>query len=246
MSAAFSGEIHLALTPDQTDDAFIREVDEEYRRDQLVGLWKRYGRWLLIALGLLLVALAGVLWWREEQAKRAGDLGEQYALALEKLGTGNAAGAEPTLQKMADDGPGYRALAKLTRAASAAQAGDLSKAAGLYAEVAKDEALSKPFRDLAAVQELALRYDTLPPAQAVERLKPLVKPGEPFFATAAEMLAVAYIRQGKPELAGPLFAQIAREAAAPPSLRARAGQMASMLGINILPAGQGSPSEVAR
>ena len=46
----------MALPP-VTDDAFIREVDEEVRRDQLSQLWRRYGRWTLIAVGLFLVAL---------------------------------------------------------------------------------------------------------------------------------------------------------------------------------------------
>ncbi len=242
MSAAFHRpEIDLALLPDQTDDSFIREVDEEYRRDQLAQAWSKYGRWLLIGLGLFLIALAGALWWHEEQKRRAGLLGEQYGQALEKLSAINIAGAQPLLDKVSKEGgPGYRTLVQLTRAATAARSNDLDKAAALYAAVAADSGAAKPFRDLAALQEIVLRYDTLTPAAAAEKLKPLALPGSPFFASAGELLAVAYLRQGKPEMAGPLFAQIAREPDAPPSLRGRASQMASMLGVNVFPAGTGA------
>jgi hypothetical protein len=227
----------LALPPTPADDSFIREVDEEYRRDRLLDLWRRYGRWLLIAIGLGLIAFAGYLFWRDQQAKRAGELGEAYALALDQVGGGNLAAAEPTLKRMEAQGGGYATLAKLTRAADATRAGQLDRASALYDSVARDGAVAEPWRDYAAVQAVAVRYDRMTPAQAVERLRPLVRPGEPFFASAGEMLAVAYLRQGKPELAGPLFAQIARDQGTPPSLRARVGQMASMLGINIVEGG---------
>ena len=233
MSARFTvPETQLALPPDQTDDSFIREVDEEYRRDQLAKAWNQYGRWLLIAVGLLLIALAVGLWWHEERKRRAGLLGEQYSQALEKVSAANVAGAEPLLAKVAAGGPGYKALVKLTYAAAAARAHDTDKAARLYAAVAADDGAAQPFRDLAALQEIALRYDSLPPATVADRLKPLAMPGSPFFASAGELLAVAYLRQDKPDQAGPLFAQIARDTAVPPSIRGRASQMASMLGVN--------------
>jgi hypothetical protein len=34
----------LALPPGTTDEAFLREVDEEYRRDQAMQHLARYGR----------------------------------------------------------------------------------------------------------------------------------------------------------------------------------------------------------
>lgn len=231
----------MALPPDQTDDSFIREVDEEYRRDRLAQAWNKYGRWMMIGVGLFLILLAAGLWWHEERKRQAGILGEEYGQALEKVSAANVAGAEPLLAKVeADGGPGYEVLVKMTRAAAAARVRDTDKAAKLYAEAAADSGAAQPFRDLALLQETTLRYDTLTPAAAAEKLKPLAVPGSPYFASAAEMLAVAYLRQGKPELAGQLFGQIAKDNSAPPSLRGRASQMASMLGVNVFPTGTGS------
>ena len=44
----------MAVTP-KTDEAFLREVDEELRRDQIVGVWTQHGRLILSAIvgGLL-------------------------------------------------------------------------------------------------------------------------------------------------------------------------------------------------
>ncbi len=231
----------MALPPDQTDDSFIREVDEEYRRDRLSQAWNKYGRWLMIGLGLFLIALAAGLWWHEESKRKAGILGEEYGQALEKVSATNVSGATPLLDKVsADGGQGYQTLVKLTYAAAAARVRDTAKASKLYGEVAADSGAAEPFRQLATLQDVTLRFDTMPIPDAIAKLKPLAAPGAPYAASAAELLAVAYIRQGKPALAAPLFGQIAKDPAAPPSIRGRASQMASMLGVNVFPTGTGA------
>ena len=40
----------MALTPDTPNEAFLREVDENLRRDQLEGFAKTYGKWLVAAV----------------------------------------------------------------------------------------------------------------------------------------------------------------------------------------------------
>jgi hypothetical protein len=222
----------LALPPTTPeDDSFIREVDEEYRRDQLTGFWIRYGRWLLIGVGLLLVAVAAVLWWRQEQIRQAGLLGEEYSQMLGSLETGNIEAAQPVLEKLVAEGDeGYRAVGLLTQAAIAASQADTVKAAGYYTEVANDAGLPQPFRDLATLRLAALKFDEWTPAEIIAKVRPLAVEGGPWFGTAGEMLAIAYMRDGKPQLAGPLFAAIASDNNAPASLRARASQIAASLG----------------
>ena len=227
----------MALPP-ATDpgESFIREVDEEYRRDRLAQFWTRYGRWLLVALGLFLLALAGYLYWLEERKRAAGEFGAELVQAAERLETGNVEGAAPVFAEAATAGqPGYEALGRLGQAAIAARQGKTDEAARIYAAVAADDGIAEPFRELASIRQLMLQYDTLPYATIAARLQPFAKPGNPWFGTAGEMLAVAHIRAGKPELAGPLFAAIAKDNGVPASIRSRAGQMASMLGVSALP-----------
>ena len=224
----------MAKAP-ETDDSFIREVDEEYRRDQIGSLWRRYGIALVVLILVGLAALGGWLWWRAEQSRALGVKGEEFSKALTRLETGNLPEAAPILDKLAADDGGYAALAKLTQAANAVQAGDMARAASLYNAVANDTAQPQPLRDLALIKAVRLDFDTLPPATVIDRLKTLSVPGNPWFGVAGEMTAIARLRAGQPKLAGPLLAGIARDTSLPPSLRGRAQQLAGSLGIDTGP-----------
>jgi len=57
-------------------------------------------------------------------------------------------------------------------------------------------------------------------------------PGNPWFGSAGELVAMAYLRQNKPDLAGPLFAALAKDKTVPDSIRQRARQMAGALGVD--------------
>jgi hypothetical protein len=220
----------------EIDEAFLREVDDELRRDQLAGWWRRWGRWLVIAVGLGLVAVAAWLWWHEERERRAGVLGEQLVQAYTSLGSGNDTRASAALSDLKLSGnKAYRSAALLGEAEMAAKKGDSKKAADLFGQIAADVTVPKAYRDFALVRQTALQFDSLKPAEIIARLKPLSIAGGPWFPAAGEMTAVAYLNDNKPDLAGPLFAAIAKDQDAPPSVRARASQMAAALGIDAAP-----------
>src|SRR3546814_18615749 len=73
---------------------------------------------------------------------------------------------------------------------------------------------------------------TLQPQQVVDRLKPLAVEGAPWFGSAGELVAIAYMKMRKPDLAGPLFAAMAKDKDVPQSIRSRARQMAGLLGVD--------------
>jgi hypothetical protein len=222
----------LALTP-TNEAAFFREVDEELRRERIGGFWRRYGRFLALGLVLALAALGGFLWWQAEQAKKAGADGEALTQALADLGQDKDKVAVPKLDALAvSDREGYRAAARLSKAALALQKGDEKGAVVQYKLVAEDPGLAEPFRNLALVRQTAAEFDRLPPDQVVTRLKPLAVAGNPWFGSAGEMVAVAYLKLNKPELAGPLFAAIAKDEQVPETIRARATRIAGVLGVD--------------
>jgi hypothetical protein len=224
----------LALTP-QNEDAFLREVDEELRRDQMGQLWRRYGRLGIVLLVLGLAALGGFLWWQSEQQKKAGQDGELLTQAIDDLGQGKQAGVQAKLDTLAaSPREAYRAAAKLTKAAMGGEKADVKGAIAQYKLVADDPALPQPFRDLATVRRTALEFDILPPAEVVARLKPLAVSGNPWFGSAGEMVAAAYIKMNKPELAGPLFAAIAKDEQVPETIRGRATRIAGALGADAI------------
>lgn len=223
----------MALPP-ESDDAFLREVDEELRREQLSTLWQRYGKLVIAAVLLLLAAFGAFLFWRDHQAKEAGKRGEQMAAAIEDLRTGKPDDASAKLTKLAaEDADGYRAAALMARASVLAGKDDSKGAAAAYSAIAADTALPQPYRDLAMLRQTMAEFDTLPPAKVVERLKPLVIEGHPWFGTAGEMTALAYLAMNRRDEAGRLLAAVARDKLAPASLRSRAERLASNLGANV-------------
>ncbi len=233
----------MALTPTDkraaTDEAFLREVDDAVRAGDLENFWKRYGRWLLAAIVAGLIAFGGWIYWSNQKAEAASANGEKFIAATEKLDGGDRKGALAAFEQLAKaDQPGYRAMAKLMIATMAAGDGDTKKAVAEYAKVAADESLPQPFRDMALIRQTAAEFDTLPPQRVVDRLKPLTKPGNPWFGSAGEMTAIAYMKMGKEDLAGPIFAQIAKQEGLPESLRSRAQQMAGSLGVDAVQLGE--------
>ena len=224
----------MASTP-PTNEAFLREVDEELRRDELQSLWKRFGRLAIAVILLLLGSWGGWLYWQDRQTKAAGVEGEQLSQALDDLQSGSVDSASVKLATLAESKQdGYRASAKLAQAGIAAQKNDLAGAAALFSEVAADTALAKPWRDLALVRQTATEFDMIKPETVVARLRPLAVKGNPWFGSAGEMVAAAYLKMGKPELAGKIYADIGKDENVPETIRSRAVQMAGSLGVDAI------------
>ena len=222
----------MAITP-HSDEAFLREVDEELRRDQLAGFWTRWGRWVIAAIVGGLAIFAGVLFWQQHRETAAGVEGEKLQAAFDTLGTGKFADAHAQLAPIAQSSrPGYRALAIFSQADIALQKNDLKGAAALFASVASDPAQPDAFRNLALVRQTSAEYDSLKPQVVIDRLRPLAVPGNPWLGSAGEMMAVAELRTGRRDLAGALFGQIARDDGVPQTIRQRAVQMAGLLGVD--------------
>ena len=222
----------MALTP-QNNETFAREVDEELRRDQMTAFGRRYGLLVAAALVAILLALAGYLFWQHRREQRAERDGEQLQLAYDKLGSEQTkAVAQPLAELAQSPSDGYRAAAMFTQADVLLRDDDLRGAAAKLAAIAGDASLAKPFRDLALIRQTSAEYDQLKPEVVVTRLRGLAVPGNAFLGSAGELVATAYLQQGKRDLAGQMFARIARDKNQPASLRQRAVQMAGLLGID--------------
>jgi hypothetical protein len=222
----------VALTP-QNDETFFREVDEELRREQLGSFWRRYGKLALIGVGVVLLAFAAYLYWQHRRAEQAELAGEQMSLALRSISDNKPDSAKPILNQLGTSGiDGYRAAARLTAAALALDKHDDKAAIAQYAAVAGDSGVAQPFRDLALIRQTAVEFDTLPAATVVERLKPLAVAGNPWFGSAGELVALAYQKMGKGNLAGPLLAAMAKDKDVPETIRTRAMRLAGLLGVD--------------
>lgn len=222
----------MALTPD-TGETFLREVDENLRRDQLRALARKYAPLMIGAVLLLLAAVGGWLYWQDRQEAAAAKDSEQLAQIYVDIGAGKLASVPPRLDTLAKEGTGaIRATAMFTRAAVAIEQNDRPTAIAQYQAIAADDDLPAPYRDLARIRATALEFDAMKPEQVIARMEPMAKPGNPWFGSAGELTAMAMIKQNRKLEAGRLFAAIAADRQVPDSIRARSVQIAGTLGVD--------------
>jgi hypothetical protein len=232
----------LALPTDPAE-SFVREVDENLRRDQLRETAERYGKWIIAGLVIFLAAIGGYLYWQHRQDQQAIANSEAMSAALDKVGAGNIKGAQADLIPLSESSNDVtRATALLGRASLATQQNDRKSASEIYTQVAADDGLPQPFRDLATVRGTMIDFDTMKPDEVIARLKPLVEPGKPFYGTAGELTAMAMLAKGDRAGAGRLFAAIAADRQVPQTIRDRAVQIAGSLGIDASASITGDPA----
>jgi hypothetical protein len=222
----------LAQPPD-ISETFLREVDENLRRDQMRDFAKKYGNWIIAALILFLAASGGFIWWQQHQVKRSEAQVEEISTIYRDIGAGNSAKAPKQLDELAKSGnKAIRASALFTSAALALEKNDHKLAIAKYREISGDGGLPQSYRDAALIRQTALEFDQIKADEVISRMSPFAKPGNAWFGTAGEMTALAMIKQGKKDEAGRLFAAIAKDKSVPDAIRARSVQIAGSLGVD--------------
>jgi hypothetical protein len=207
----------------------FREIDEELRRDNLLKLWQRYGKYVILVV-VLAVAIAGaIVAWREYQASERHAQSARYSAALALVREGKDADAAKLFAVLAQEGGGYGVLASFEQAELLAKTGDRKAAIAAYDRLAGSSALDPEFRDLAVLLSVMLGLPEGDAKAAIERLQPLTADGNPWRASALELTAAAKLKAGDRSAALDLYRKIADDLGAPQRLRARAAELAAAL-----------------
>jgi hypothetical protein len=216
-------------------EILIREIDEAMRQDEALEFLRRHGPKLLAAILALIGALGAYLVWDHYAERALEQQSETLIAALDAASQRDFKTASEKVAPLLDEGsPGARSAARMLQAAIALEEGKTDKAAGLYQQVIADPDAPPVLRDLARIREVAVRFDSMKPAEVIARLGPLARPGNPWFGSAGELVAMAHLEAGNKAEAGRLFAAIAKDKAQPEALRSRARQMAGLLGVDAI------------
>lgn len=207
----------------------FREIDEELRRDNLLKLWSRYGRYLIALAVLMVVAAGGIVAWRDHQLSERRAQSARYASALSLAREGKDAEAAKVFAAIAQEGGGYATLASFEEAEYLAKSGDPKAAALAYDRIASTSGLDPFFRELAIL--LSVMHGPLDanPQSVVDRLAPLTAAGNPWRPAALELTAAAKLASGDKNAALGIYKTLADDLAAPQGVRARAAEMATAL-----------------
>ena len=233
----------MALAPGQTQESFIREVDENLRRSQAEDFARRYGKWLIAALILFLLAVGGFQYWRHSQAEKAAANSEALTAVLTDIGQGRTQTAPQRLEAIAGDAnDSMAASARLARAALAIQTGDRAGALAQYRTVMEDGGVPQAYRDAATIRLTQMEFDTLQPDQVIARLQPLAVKDNAWYGSAGELTALAMLKAGRRAEAARLLTAIGADRTVPASIRGRAEQLGAALA---LPAAAPAPAAPA-
>lgn len=224
----------MALPPStDVNETFLREVDENLRRDRARDFVRANRSTLIGALILFLGASAGLIWWQEYRQHKAGEQVEALSEIYRDIGLNKLGAVTPRLDTLAQSSsPAIEASALFTKAALALEKGDSAAASKIYGQISADSAMPDAYRSAALIRQTALDFDTMKPEDVIARLSPYATSQSPWFGSAAELTGAALIKQGKKAEAGKLFAQVARNKDVPESLRSRSVQIAGSLGVD--------------
>lgn len=204
------------------NDEFIREVDEEYRRDQMAQIWKRYNGVIIGVAALVVAGVGGWRYWEHYQDTRSQASAVRYEEALrlssEDKGQESQAAFEALIKE--DGSAGYNLLARF-RLAAEMGASSVENGASAFDALANDASAPPLWKDLARLRAAWLRIDTAEPARLRQAVEPLAVPSNAWRHSARELLGLSGLKAGDMDYAGRWFDQIAADRETPSALRQR-------------------------
>jgi len=212
-----------------SDSDVFREVDEDYRREQMVAFWRRYGAAVFAGFILVMAGAAGFNYWRAQQNAREAARSAEFESLLSSVTPGaEAASADKLAAYAANANPAQSALALLAEAALRQRAGNLADAARLYHQIADGSSADPLLRDLAVVRLGYLAADQATPEPLIPRLEAIANNKSPWRYSAREAAALLTARTGQRESAAAMLSELVHDPGAPPDLAGRARALADL------------------
>jgi hypothetical protein len=207
----------------------FREIDEELRRDNLLKLWKLYGRYVIAAVVVALLIAGGIGAWRNHQLAQRQAQSVRYEAGLALLRQGKDAEAAKIFSSVGEEGGSYANLAAFEAADLAAKSGDVKGAIADYDKLAASPDLDPELRNAATLLSVMNGFADSDPQKVIDRLKPLTAGNSPWHYTALDLTAAAKLKAGDNAGALDIYKQLAADSAAPEGARGRAAEMAAVL-----------------
>ncbi len=208
-------------------DAFIMEVDDEVKNDNLKAFWKKYGLFIVLFVILVLsitVSFETIKNWRENQFRKQTDTyiaanldqnPQQMMAALEKIAAG-------------DHGI-YSELARIQISDLLLEQNKIDDALKMLQSIVDNDELNPRIRNLAAIKLAAQEIDTAPFAEIETLLKPVVAADDSWAPIAKEYMALSAIQSGDHETARNLYQELLQDSRISDDFRNRVQDMLTAL-----------------
>lgn len=223
-------EIKKTPTPvvdDAAVDAFIMEVDEEVKNDNMKVFFQKYGLFIILFVVLVLsatVSFETIKSWRDNQFKAKTDT---------YLAANSASTLEDTLNALEKIASGnYGIYSELARIQIADVLFDMNKdedAFNMLGALASNDELNPRVRNLAALKLAARKVDTATFDEIEALLLPVIAADDSWTPIAKEYLAMAAIKDGQIEKARDLYQQILQDSRTSDEFRTRIQDMSTSI-----------------
>lgn len=207
----------------------FREIDEELRRDNLLKLWKQYGRYVIAAVVVAVLIAGGIVAWRNHQISLRQAQSVRYEAGLALLRQGKEADAAKIFASVGEEGGAYARLAAFEAADLTAKSGNVKGAIAEYDKLAASPDLDPELRDAATLLAVMNGFADSDPQKVIDRVKPLATGDSPWRYTALDLTAAAKLKAGDTAGALDIYKQLATDTAAPEAARGRAAELAAVL-----------------
>ncbi len=212
-------------------DAFLREIAEDCKNDQLKSLWNQYGLVIILLVAAALTAAVSFETFKSWRARRNQELSNAYAVAVSLQNQGRLDESMSILQNLAQSNRGiYGDIARLQMANIYFEQGKTLEATDMLQQLAADDDVNPQMRDIATIKLASYKLDTDAPSQEIaDMLTPLTKDGSSWGNIAHELLAMLAIRDGDINLAKAEYEAVINSGNVQDTLKARAQDMLTIL-----------------
>ena len=173
------------------------EVSEELKQDQLIKIWKKYSKLIIISILFIIISLISYQAYINWNKKKIEAISEQYFQALEKLEAKNYALSQTLFSNNSQkDNSGYRILFLFGLAESNYQNGKIDEMILNYKKIYDDENVDTFYRNLSRILSV-LKDNSSSFDQQKLLLEPILNSPNMLQVLAAELEVLLFVKFDK-------------------------------------------------
>ena len=173
------------------------EVSEELKQDQLVKIWKKYSKFIIVGIILIIICIISYqsyIYWNN---KKIESISEQYFEALEKLENEKySQSANLFLKNSENHKDGYKMLSLFGLAESNYKDGKIDEMILNYKKIYDDESIDVYYRNLSRILSV-IKDDISSFDQQKLLLNPILNSPSNLQLLAAELEVMLYVKFNK-------------------------------------------------
>ena len=173
------------------------EVSEELKQDQLVKIWKKYSKFIIVGIILTIICIISYQSYMYWNNKKIESISEQYFEALEKLENGKYSQSGNLFFKNSENHKdGYKMLSLFGLAESNYKDGKMNEMILNYKKIYNDESIDVYYRNLSRILSV-IKDDISSFDQQKLLLNPILNSPSNLQLLAAELEVLLYIKFNK-------------------------------------------------